>query len=148
MSERDPHGIDQHAPGAKLDHGKPLAGILLQFSKALRAVVDVGTFGANKYSRGGWQHVPNGVVRYTDAMLRHILEEPDNPISSDGLLTAAQVAWNALARLELMLRKEQDDEQADEPASYPADKAYYDSLRKRCKAALDRAQPKEKEERS
>jgi len=103
--EADPNGIEQHTPGAKLDSGKIKAGLLVDFSNALLAVAEVGTFGANKYTRGGWQYVENGVERYTDAMFRHFLKEPIKPNDPDSELKhAAHAAWNALARLELMLR--------------------------------------------
>ncbi len=104
--EQDPNGINQHAPGAKLDAGKPMAGVLGDFGLALMAVAEVGTFGANKYTRGGWQSVPNGIERYTDAAWRHLLKEPLEPLDDDsGLSHAAHMAWNALARLELQLRE-------------------------------------------
>lgn len=104
--EKDPDGIDQHAPGAKLDEGKILGGVLGDFGLALLAVAEVGTFGANKYTRGGWQTVDNGIERYTDALWRHLLKEKyeDNDDQSE-LLHAAHLAWNSLGRLELMLRK-------------------------------------------
>jgi hypothetical protein len=98
-------------PGAKLDANKTQTGILADFSMALNAVAEVGTFGANKYSRGGWQHVLNGIERYNDAMWRHLLAESRHEFDSDsGLRHAAHMAWNALARLELILRKKEDDE--------------------------------------
>jgi len=105
-TEADPNGRSANDPGAKLDSGKVLAGVLFDFSHALLAVAEVGTFGANKYSRGGWQFVPDGVTRYRDAMVRHQLAENiGGPIDSDSqCLHAAQVAWNALAVLELTLR--------------------------------------------
>lgn len=107
--EKDPNGIDQHAPGAKLDDGKLLAGILQQWPRALTAILEVGTFGANKYSRGGWQYVENGVERYTDAMFRHLIKEPIESADPDsGLSHDAHAAWNALSRLELRLRKEKN----------------------------------------
>jgi len=105
-AERDPNGVDPHTPGAKLDAGKPMAGLLGDFSRALLAVAEVGTFGARKYTRGGWQSVPDGVVRYTDALWRHLLKERLGTFDSDSdLRHAAHLAWNALARLELMLRE-------------------------------------------
>jgi len=104
---RDQNNFDQHEPGVKLDEGKPIAGVLGDFSLALMEVAKVGTFGAKKYSRGGWQYVKNGHERYTDAMWRHLLEERHNVTDKDsGCRVAAQVAWNALARLELEIRKE------------------------------------------
>jgi len=106
-TEADPHGKTPHDPGAKMDSGKPLAGVLADFSMALEGVAQVGTFGAKKYSRGGWLEVPDGEVRYTDAMWRHLLAESQDRYDEDsGLLHAAHLAWNALARLELALRRE------------------------------------------
>ena len=103
--ERDPNGLGQHEAGAKLDQGKNRLGlVLLSFSRALHEVGLVGTYGANKYSANGWKFVKDGEARYTDAMLRHLLAEThqyNDPES--GLMHAAQVAWNALARLELKL---------------------------------------------
>jgi len=105
--ESDPTGKSAHEPGSKLDAGKILAGVLADFSLALLAVAEVGTFGAKKYTRGGWQFVENGIERYTDAMWRHLLKgnlELNDPDSN--LLHAAHAAWNALARLELALREQ------------------------------------------
>lgn len=107
--QKDPHGIAQHEPGAKLDSGKePMTLILHAMPRALLAVGRVGAYGANKYSEGGWKHVKDGQRRYTDAMFRHMLSEGLETYDAEsGLLHAAQVAWNALARLELMLQEEE-----------------------------------------
>lgn len=107
MTERDPYDMDPHAPGAKLDAGKCRIGLIMHgFPRALLAVGDVGTHGAAKYTRDGWVKVPDGVERYTDAMYRHLLAEGRAELvdRDSGLLHAAHAAWNALARLELMLR--------------------------------------------
>lgn len=110
MSEHDPSGIEAHKPGAKLDAGKAEAGLLLDFGLALGAVAEVSTFGARKYTRGGWQSVADGQRRYTDAMMRHLLKERREATDGDsGLRHAAHAAWNALARLELELRQEGKD---------------------------------------
>jgi hypothetical protein len=108
-SERDPNGLDPHAPGAKLDAGKTRPSLIItQMSRALMEVAKVGTYGANKYTDGGWQSVENGVARYTDAMDRHRLKENIEECDEDtALLHAAHLAWNALARLELMLREQE-----------------------------------------
>ena len=104
--EADPNGISQHDDGAKLDRGKPDCSLLGMFGLALLAVSEVGTLGAEKYTRGGWRNVPNGIVRYTAAMVRHFLKE-DREEYDDELPVrhAAQVAWNALARLELIIEE-------------------------------------------
>lgn len=109
MTEVDPYGVDQHMPGAKLDSGKILAGILGDFSRALEEVAKVGTAGAQKYTRGGWQSVPDGPRRYEDAMWRHLLKNYQELRDKDtGCLHLAQVIWNAMASLELMLREEEE----------------------------------------
>lgn len=113
MSEKDPQGIDQHSPGAKLDSGKNRLGLVLGgFSLALQEVGKVGTFGANKYTDNGWKEVVGGIERYGDAQLRHKLSElAGEEVDPDsGFLHAAHDAWNSLARLELMLR---DQEKGD-----------------------------------
>ena len=106
MQETDPNGIDQHESGSKLDDGKVLAGVLSDFSLALIEVAKVGSFGAKKYSRGGWQSVPDGITRYSDALWRHLLAERHELTDREsGLIHQAHLAWNALSRLELMLRE-------------------------------------------
>lgn len=109
--ESDPHGTPQHAPGAKLDAGKLRAGLVLGgFARALREVSAVGTYGANKYTPNGWMQVPNGVERYTDAMHRHLLSEASGEARDPDteILHAAHAAWNALARLDLIVRKSEE----------------------------------------
>lgn len=108
MAEHDPTGRSAHEPGAKLDGGKIRAGLVLGgFSRALEQVAAVGTYGAAKYTDNGWRSVPAGQERYTDALWRHLLEEAQgvecDPESQ--LHHAAHTAWNALARLELMLQQ-------------------------------------------
>ena len=108
-TENDPHGIGQHEAGAKLDGGKLKAGVLKDFSLALAAVAEVGTFGANKYTRGGWQSVPNGIERYDDAFWRHLLKERHEPLDEDsGMPHEWHLVWNALAHLEMVLRKQRE----------------------------------------
>lgn len=107
MTELDPTGQDPHTPGAKLDAGKNRLGLVLGgFALALEQVGRVGTYGAIKYTADGWVSVPGGVDRYTDAMYRHLLREATGEAADfdTGLLHAAHAAWNALARLDLMIR--------------------------------------------
>lgn len=100
-----------NVPGAKDDSGKVLAGLLLDFSRALNEVAAVGTFGAQKYTRGGWQEVENAEQRYTDALMRHLLKTQAEVIDPEtGFTHWASVAWNTLAVLELALRKAEEEE--------------------------------------
>ena len=108
MTEKDPTGRSQHAPGAKLDAGKLRPALVLGgFARALKAVTAVGTFGAAKYTDDGWISVPRGAERYDDAHLRHWLaEKSGEPVDKDSELEhAAHTAWNALARLDLLIRQ-------------------------------------------
>jgi hypothetical protein len=105
--EFDPNGLSPSDPGAKLDANKPLAGLIKHFGLALLEVAKVGTYGAKKYSRGGWLQVEDGVQRYEDAFWRHLLVQDTEPIDKEsGLSVESQIAWNALAKLELRLREE------------------------------------------
>lgn len=106
--EADPNGKGANEAGAKLDAGKNRLGLVLcGFARALQEVGAVGTYGANKYTDNGWMEVPDGERRYTDAMLRHLMREAtgEERDPDTGLHHAAHAAWNALARLDLALRK-------------------------------------------
>ena len=115
MSEADPTGRQLGADGAKMDAGKPLvySGLLAYFPRALVAVAEVSAAGQKKgYAPMSWRAVPDGFQRYSDALLRHVLKEAtgtgaDSGEGGTGLPHAALAAWNALARLELMLRGEE-----------------------------------------
>jgi hypothetical protein len=84
------------AGGRKDDAEKPRMS-LLPF-EALVEVACVMTYGARKYSEGGWRHVPRGLERYTDALLRHLAAwqggEAVDPES--GLRHVSHMACNAV----------------------------------------------------
>ena len=83
-------------------------GLLEQFPRACIEVARVSEFGAAKYTWGGWQTVEDGVRRYGEAATRHVLKEViEGPSDESGLLHAAHECWNALARLELLLREKE-----------------------------------------
>lgn len=117
-AERDPLGKASKDPGSKLDAGKaPIyQGVIAYFPRAVRAVAELSQYGANKYSWKGWEKVSDGVNRYRDALGRHIIkEEIEGPFDLDimndpkhpaAVRHATQVAWNALAALELILRED------------------------------------------
>lgn len=109
ISEAEPNGIDQHAPGTKLDSGKVKVSLLFNdFPRALLAVAKIATFGADKYSEGGWLEVQDGIKRYDNAKNRHILYGAIDPVDDEsGMLHLAHECWNALAKLELTLREEE-----------------------------------------
>ena len=118
--EKDPLGKAPKEPGSKLDFGKSpvYRGAIAYFPRALMAVANVSAYGANKYSWMGWASVPDGINRYKDALGRHIakqeiegpfdLEIRNDPKYPGEVLHAAQVAWNALAVLELLLKEQEN----------------------------------------
>ena len=69
----------------------------------LEKVVEVYTRGAEKYGPNNWQHLPDGYSRYKAAMLRHLVEyEKGNEFDPEtGCHHLAQVAWNAIAMLQI-----------------------------------------------
>jgi hypothetical protein len=77
-----------------------------EMSRAIVEVAKVGTFGAAKYTDGGWIVVPDGFRRYEDAQQRHAAYRHQGELldSDSGLLHLAHEAWNALAKLDLYLR--------------------------------------------
>lgn len=108
ITEYDPNGKNPHEPGAKLDAGKPCVyrGVLSYFPRAVEVVSAVSAFGASKYAWKGWESVPDGFNRYSDAMVRHLIKEGKGEVldTDSGYLHAGHAAWNSLARLELLIR--------------------------------------------
>lgn len=98
-----------HKAGVKLDKGKPewLHRFLGYFPRAVLGVTTVSDMGAVKYTEKGWVSVPNGYRRYTEAMGRHLLAEMmgERYDKESHICHAAHTAWNAMARLELLLMK-------------------------------------------
>ena len=109
--DKDPHGLNQHEAGAKLDSGKTRFYLLFKsFPLALEQVAAISTYGAKKYTEDGWRQVVNGHERYTDAMLRHFMKEcigEEKDLESN-IAHATHIAWNALARLELAITHKEE----------------------------------------
>lgn len=68
---------------------------------AATGIVRVGTFGAAKYSPNGWRLVENGLARYADAALRHLLAIHDFGVHAlddeSGIEHIHHLLWNLLA---------------------------------------------------
>ncbi len=107
--------------GVKFDTGKVDVTLLQDFGRALQEVARVGDYGQHKYTRGGFLSVPDGIRRYARAMIDHWFKEitegkydqDPHPLMQDPrwknkIRHDAQVAWNALAKLELSLRQEEN----------------------------------------
>lgn len=115
--------------GTKYDAGKPLADLVLRdFAHALKAVIEVGTFGAAKYDKSNWLQVEGGIERYSEAGMRHKLARWCGELvcSDFNLWHEAHEVWNALAVLELRIREQKS--KAIDKVSFPA----ADNLCKSC----------------
>lgn len=93
--------------GTKHDQGKIQPSIVLgDFSRALTEVCKAGGNGIVKYGPGNWLLVKDAASRYDSALVRHWLDSKINPFDPESkLLHLAHMAWNALACLELELRR-------------------------------------------
>lgn len=97
--------------GIKHDNGKPrLAEMIIDFKEPLQELCKVWEFGANKYSKSNWKLVDNGIDRYSNALLRHLVAEEDKLTDDEsGLLHSAHIAFNALARMYFILKEREDE---------------------------------------
>ena len=114
--------MDQHQKGVKLDSEKIDMSLLQELPLALVEVARVMDYGQTKYTRGGFLDVENAVQRYSAAMLRHFFAESKSKYDSEDAFYQtekgkrfaykirhdAQVAVNALFRLECRLRLENE----------------------------------------
>ena len=99
--------------GIKYDEDKIRPRLVINsMSRAMQSIAEVGTFGAQKYSEDNWLQVEYGINRYTDAMYRHSLKEAEGEIldQESRLRHASHLAWCAIARLDLILRQEEENE--------------------------------------
>lgn len=99
---------EDHQEGMKFDDSKApvMRGLIEYFPHALSEVSKVSGYGAQKYAWKNWVHVDDGLNRYSDALMRHVLAGAyESHDEESGLMHAAHAAWNALARLELLIKK-------------------------------------------
>lgn len=100
--------------GLKYDNGKPrIFEMVEDFKEPLIEVSKVWAFGADKYEKHNWAYVDNAIDRYSNALLRHMLEGETTDDES-GLLHASHVAWNAIARLYFIIQKQKEQGGADD----------------------------------
>lgn len=92
--------------GVKHDNGKPLIGdMIIDYKVQLLELCKVFEHGTKTYGLGNWKQVENGEERFTNAMIRHLLREDEVYDEETGLLHAAQVFFNAGARLYFILER-------------------------------------------
>ena len=97
--------------GKKHDNGKiPAHSPLAYFPRALEGVAEVCAHGEGIHGFNTWATIEDAVRRYQDADTRHELElckgnTHDTGENGSGLHHLKHRAWNALALLELEMRK-------------------------------------------
>ena len=94
--------------GAKHDKGKPkvYSGVMRYFPRAIIEIARVSEHGASIHKWNTWDTIENPLERYSNASIRHELSQCMG-VKFDAeskIIEQAHVAWNDLARLELMLR--------------------------------------------
>ena len=90
MSEDKTNGQEAPRDGAvKYDAGKApvFKGAIAYFPSAISGVSSVSAFGASKYAWNGWRGVDDGINRYTDAMVRHLVAESKGEVLDPDFLT-------------------------------------------------------------
>jgi hypothetical protein len=105
--------------GKKYDNGKSpvVQGFMSYFPRAILEVANISKYGHEKYQvpydDQNWARVENGLGRYADAEVRHLLGEfIDGPFDPESELRhAAHRAWNAMAYLERLLRDAEKEKQ-------------------------------------
>ena len=100
--------------GLKDNQDKPKLHLLFrQFPRAIKAIVELSEYGHKKYIEGdedyqNFSRVNNPDIAYKDAFLRHLLDSYIyGDVDESGHKHSAHRAWNALADLELILRREE-----------------------------------------
>lgn len=109
---------DEPQVGVKFDQDKPMLSILTKgCPRALMAVGQALTYGAKKYGESpdklNFLDVPNGFNRYSDAMIRHHLQESLEDLDESGLEPIVLTTVNALFRLEIYLREKENGSRKD-----------------------------------
>ena len=92
--------------------GKVRMDLVMQdMPRAIEALARVMTWAldAKGYKESDWLHVPDAINKYSGGMHRHDNKEKRGQEFDDesGLEHAIHTAWNAMARVELILRKKE-----------------------------------------
>lgn len=109
LMEKEAEEWEKGQEGKKYSEGKAPMGILLkQFRLALEAVAMRSKKGHEKYKETdqdwmNFKRVPDAIEQYTDGTARHLAYIGDDETE---LGHEAATAWNALARLQLILEKQ------------------------------------------
>lgn len=97
--------------GIKHDSGKPKIGqMIIDYKVPLLELCKVFEHGAATYGLSNWKQLEDGKDRFTNAMIRHFLSEDELYDKETGLLHAAQVFFNAGARLYYIVQELQEEQ--------------------------------------
>lgn len=101
---------DASKEGRKI--GKVRMDLVMQdMPRAIEALARVMTWALDSkgYKESDWLHVPDAINKYSGGMHRHDNKEKRGQEFDDesGLEHAIHTAWNAMARVELILRKKE-----------------------------------------
>jgi hypothetical protein len=88
-----------------------MLGAFLRFPRAMAELARISEFGVKKYKvvMGDMTYLDQSADYYLEKIGKHLLEEAlRGPVNEEdgGVKHAGQIAWNALARLERMLKDE------------------------------------------
>ena len=91
--------------GIKHDEGKLLYHLIP--AECIEQLARVYTFGAKKYGEYNWLKLDQPMIRYCDALERHLIEwkKGNKEDNETGINHLAHVAWNAFALLWFDLKK-------------------------------------------
>lgn len=115
-----PHFAELDAPQSKVADatqegrkiGKVRVDLVMQdMPRAIEALARVMTWALDSkgYKESDWLHVPDAINKYSGGMHRHDNKEKRGQELDEesGLEHAIHTAWNAMARVELILRKKE-----------------------------------------
>ena len=93
--------------GIKYDTEKlRMAEMITDFAPELEELCKIWTFGVNKYGKGNWKLLKNGKERFSNALIRHLIEESKDLYDKETkLIHAAHIAFNAIARLHYVIKE-------------------------------------------
>ena len=105
------------ATKSKYDKAPIMSGCVNRFPRAIKYIAEISQWGAQKHqvslSARGFLKISDAENVYRDAMGRHIVEEQifgKHNEDDNSFLHVGQVAWNALAVLEVVLSNWQNED--------------------------------------
>jgi hypothetical protein len=86
------------------------SGVLRYFPDAIRMLARVSQIGNDQHNPGQPLHWARGKsTDHLDCLMRHLLDDIENPMDDDGGEHLAKVIWRAMAELQLRLEARKKD---------------------------------------